>query len=83
LPLIRPSVRTAAVAPDGTLWIALVGGTTYVYDRDGDKIRAVQFRGAGPLSPDGLFFGPRGRLLVTPGLYEFDPAPHAGATRQR
>jgi hypothetical protein len=74
LPLIRPSVRTAAVDPDGNLWIALVGAPTYVYDRDGDKIRVVQFRGAGPLSPDGLFFGPRGRLLVTPGLYEFDAA---------
>jgi hypothetical protein len=82
LPLIRPSVRTAAVAPDGSLWIALVGAPTYVFDRDGDKIRVVQFRGAGPIAPDGFFFGPRGRLLVTPGLYEFDTAPRPIRSQQ-
>jgi hypothetical protein len=47
---------------------------TYVYDPDGDKIRTVQFRGAGTLAPTALFFGTKGRLLVTPGLYEFDAA---------
>ena len=45
---------------------------TYVYDSRGDKIRTVQFRGAGTLTPTALFFGTKGRLLVTPGLYEFD-----------
>jgi hypothetical protein len=44
-----------------------------VFDADGDKIRMVQFRGAGVVAPNSLFFGPRGRLLVTPGLYEFTP----------
>jgi hypothetical protein len=46
---------------------------TYVFDRDGDKIRTVQFRGAGIMTPSSLFFGRNGRLLVTPGLYEFTP----------
>jgi hypothetical protein len=45
---------------------------TYVYGSDGDKIRTVQFRGAGTLAPTALFFGAKGRLLITPGLYEFD-----------
>jgi hypothetical protein len=34
----------------------------------------VQFRAAGIVSPNSLFFAKNGRLLVTPGLYEFDPA---------
>jgi len=72
LPLVTPTVRTAAVAPDGSLWIALAGLTTYVYDRDGDKIRSVQLRGAGPIAPVSFFFTKEGRLLVTPGLYEFE-----------
>jgi hypothetical protein len=73
MPLVTPTVRTAAVDPAGNLWVSFVAVPyTYVYDRDGDKIRVVQFRGAGIISPAGLFFGPNGRLLVTPGLYEFD-----------
>ena len=44
---------------------------TYVFDPDGDKIRTVQFRGAGIMSPSSLFFGRNGRVLVTPGLLEF------------
>jgi len=72
-PLVTPTVRTAAVDPAGNLWVSFVAVPyTYVYDRDGDKIRTVQFRGAGVISPAGLFFGHNGRLLVTPGLYEFD-----------
>jgi hypothetical protein len=55
------------------LWIALVVPFTYVYDRDGDKVRTVQFRAAGILSPNSFFFARNGRLLVTPGLYEFAP----------
>jgi hypothetical protein len=42
-----------------------------VFDRDGDKVRVVRFRGAGAVSPSTMFFGPGGRLLVTPGLHEF------------
>ena len=45
----------------------------YVFDRDGDKVRTVQLRGAGIMAPTSLFFGRHGRLLVTPGLYEFTP----------
>jgi hypothetical protein len=43
-----------------------------VFDADGDKIRAVQFRGAGPISPNHMSFDDKGRMLVTPGLYVFD-----------
>jgi hypothetical protein len=71
LPAVTPTVRTAATDREGNLWIAFVVPYTYVYDRDGDKIRSVQLRAAGLLSPSGLFFGRNGRLLVTPGLYEF------------
>jgi hypothetical protein len=73
LPLIAPTVRAAAVDRFENLWISLSVAYTYVYDGDGDKVRTVQFRGAGVISPDTLFFGPNGRLLVTPGLYEFRP----------
>jgi len=72
LPLVLPAVRTAAVDPDGRLWIALTVPYTYVYDRTGEKIRTVQFRGAGVVMPTGLFFATRHRLLVAPGCYEFD-----------
>lgn len=71
LPLVVPSIRTAAVDPDGNLWIALVQPVTYVYSADGEKIRTVQFRGAGVLAPASLSFAGRDRLLVTPGCYEF------------
>jgi hypothetical protein len=33
----------------------------------------VQFRAAGMLEPTSLFFAHSGRLLVTPGCYEFQP----------
>ena len=71
LPLVAPTIRAAAVDRDGNLWISFVVPYTYVYDRDGDKIRTVQFHAAGVLAPNGLFFGQNGRLLATPGLYEF------------
>jgi len=74
LPLVLPTVRTATVDRAGRLWISFVIPYTYVYDRDGDKVRTVQFRAAGILSPNSLFFAKNGRLLVAPGLYEFDPA---------
>ena len=43
-----------------------------ILPRDGDKIRTVQFRAAGLATPNSLFFGKNDRLLVTPGLFEFD-----------
>ena len=73
LPLVLPTVRAAAVDRAGRLWISFVVPFTYVYDRDGDKVRTLQFRAAGILSPNSLFFATNGRLLVTPGLYEFTP----------
>jgi hypothetical protein len=78
IPLIEPTIRTAAVDRHGQLWLAFMVPYTYVFDRDGDKTRTVQFRAAGIVSPTSLFFGPRGRLLVTPGLYEFDVGAAAG-----
>ena len=73
LPLVLPAIRAAAADQTGQLWISLTQPYTYVYDSHGDKVRTVQFRAAGILSPTNLFFTQRGRLLVTPGCYEFDP----------
>ena len=70
---MTPVIRAAAVDPAGQLWISLGVPYTYVYDAQGDKTRTVQFEAAGILSPTSLFFSGRGRLLVTPGCYEFDP----------
>ena len=74
VPFVTATVRAAAVDPKGRLWVSLNGPYTYVYDGDGDKVRTVQFSAAGIVSPASLFFSPTGRLLVTPGCYEFDPA---------
>lgn len=71
--LVSPTVRTAAVDAAGQLWVSFVVPYTYVYDVDGDKVRTVQFRAAGIVSPSSLFFGSNGRLLIAPGLYEFAP----------
>ena len=57
--------------PSGNLWVGLTVPYTYVYDPNGEKIRTVQFRGAGILSPTSLFFVSPSVLLVTPGGYEF------------
>jgi hypothetical protein len=73
-PMISPTVRTAAVDPKGQLWIALSVPYTYVFDLDGDKVRVVQLRAGGVLSPSSLVFGKDGRLLTTPALAIFDPA---------
>ena len=73
LPFVSPTIRTAAVDRAGNLWVTFVVPYTDVFDRDGDKIRTLQFRAAGITTPNSLFFGPKGRLLVTPGLYEFGP----------
>jgi hypothetical protein len=73
VPFVTPAIRSAAVSDRGELWISFSVPYTYVYDRDGDKIRTVQFQAAGLISPTSLSFAPNGRLLVTPGCYEFDP----------
>lgn len=71
LPLVAPTVRTAAVDRTGRLWISFVIPFTYVFDPGGEKVRTVQFRGAGLIAPSSLWFNERGRVLVTPGCYEF------------
>jgi len=72
LPLVAPTVRTAAVDRSGKLWVSFVIPYTYVYD-GGEKVRTVQFRAAGVISPSSLWFNERGHVLVTPGCYEFAP----------
>jgi hypothetical protein len=73
VPFVTPTVRAAAVDRSGHLWVSFAVPYTYVFDGQGDKIRAVQFSAAGIISPTSLFFTSTGRLLVTPGCYEFDP----------
>jgi hypothetical protein len=74
VPFVMPTVRAAAVDGSGHLWVSLAVPFTYVYDTHGDKARTVQLHAAGIVSPTSLFFTRNGRLLVTPGCYEFDPA---------
>jgi hypothetical protein len=73
LPLVAPTIRTAALDRAGRLWFSFVLPFSYVFDATGEKVRTVQFRGAGVISPSSLSFNDRGRLLVTPGCYEFLP----------
>jgi hypothetical protein len=73
MPLVAPTVRTAAVDRSGSLWISFVLPYTYVYDRAGEKVRTVQFRAAGVIAPASLWFNDKGRVLVTPGCYQFVP----------
>jgi hypothetical protein len=72
IPLVSPAIRTARVDQQGRLWISLVVPFTYVYDGDGDKIRTIQFRAAGLVTPTSFFFASPSRVLVTPGLFEFE-----------
>jgi len=72
-PIVPPSVRTAAVDADGSLWLSLVTPQTYVYDAGGDKRRTIQFQAAGTIAPSSLHFTKDRRLLVSPGCYTFDP----------
>ena len=71
VPIVPPTVRAAAVDPDGYLWIALTVPYVYVYDPDGEKVRTLRLRAAGVIAPTSLSFAGRDRLLVTPGCYEF------------
>ncbi len=73
IPLVAPTVRAAALSPDGRLWISFVVPYTYVFDGLGEKVRTVQFVAAGLIAPNSLTFPSSGRLLVTPGCFEFDP----------
>jgi len=73
VPYVIPTVRAAAVDPKGQLWVSLIVPFTYVYDTHGDKARTVQFQAAGTIAPSSFFFTRTGRLLVTPGCYEFQP----------
>ena len=73
VPVVPPMVRTAAVDRQGRLWVAMPTSHIYVFDEDGEKVQTWQLAGAGVLTPSSLWFAPDGRLLVTPGLYEFAP----------
>jgi hypothetical protein len=72
-PFVTPTIRTAAVDGSGRLWVSFVIPFSYVFDANGEKIRTVQFRAAGLLTPSSLWFDRNGRVLVTPGCYEFQP----------
>ena len=71
IPLVSPAVRTAAVDASGRLWVSFVVPYTYVFDTLGEKVRTVQFSAAGLVAPASLHFPSAGRLLVTPGCFEF------------
>jgi hypothetical protein len=71
LPLVVPTVRTAAVDGRGQLWVSFLTPFTYVFDVNGDKIRTVQFRATGIVAPSSLAFSVKGRVLITPGCFEF------------
>jgi hypothetical protein len=73
VPFVTPVIRAATVDARGELWISLAVPYTYVYDAQGDKARTIQFQAAGIVSPTSLSFSADGRLLVTPGCFEFDP----------
>lgn len=81
VPLVPPLVRAAAVDPDGNLWVSLTLPYTYVYNSNGEKIRTVQFRGAGIITATSLSFTPAGTLLITPGCYEFRPGTQGTGNR--
>jgi len=72
-PMVTAMVRAAAVDPRGRLWVATLTSHVYVFDADGEKVATYQLIGAGPILPESLWFTPEGRLLVSPGLYEFAP----------
>jgi hypothetical protein len=72
VPFVQPTVRTAAVDAQSRLWISLALPYTYIYDSRGDKVRTVQFSSTGIFVPTSLSFSVSGRVLVTPGCYEFE-----------
>lgn len=72
IPFLTPTIRAAAVDTTGHLWVSFAEPLTYEFDSDGDKIRAVQLRAAGLVSPNHMSFDEKGRMLVTPGLVVFN-----------
>lgn len=70
-PIVPPTIRTAAVDPQGQLWVSLVTPHTYVYDATGHKSRAIVFNAAGTMTPSNFHFVRDGRVLVAPGCYTF------------
>jgi hypothetical protein len=70
-PIVTTAIRTAAVDPQGNLWVSLVAPHTYVYDSRGEKRRTIEFRGSGVLSPSDFFFTGDGRVIASPGCYTF------------
>jgi hypothetical protein len=72
IPVVPAMIRTAAVDPDGNLWISLVAPYTYVYDASGDKRHTLQFRAAGVIAPTSFFFTKDRKVIVTPGCYTFN-----------
>ena len=71
LPYIPPAIRAAGVDRSGRLWVSLMRPISYVYDGTGEKVLTVQFKGADVFAPSSFFFTKDGRVLVTPGCYEF------------
>ncbi len=71
LPVVPPTIRTAAVDRAGNLWVALSTPFLYVYDPSGEKIRTVRLHAAGVVYPSSLHFPDDTRMLVAPGCYEF------------
>lgn len=70
-PIVPPTVRTAAIDPDGHIWISLAVPYTYVYDPGGDKRRVIQFQAAGTFNPINVYFAADGRIVAAPGCYTF------------
>ena len=71
LPVVPPSVRTAAIDQSGNLWVALSVPFLYVYDATGEKIRTIRLDAAGLVSVSSLYFPDDKTMLVAPGGYEF------------
>ena len=72
LPVVPPSIRTAAIDQSGNLWVALSVPFLYVYDATGEKIRTIRLDAAGLVSVSSLYFPDDNKtMLVAPGGYEF------------
>lgn len=66
VPLVLPTVRAAAAAPDGALWVSFVVPVTYVIAPDGEKVCTVTFDAGGEVAPTSLSFPSRDTVMVTP-----------------